>query len=191
MVTWFDVRDAVDARYEALGPLAWDSPHGGDGPLLEAYERTSDFRRFEAPPLRVRAWVDVLVGLGVASAVEVGCVQQGGKRLRRELVRAKRSGTLALWVTTGVQEPTTLAVAHPQLVIESEPRCGCDGCDFGSDSLLGLFDCAFESVVTGYVTVRQDEQDRYVYLSQCSSQGGAHFLDHPLVGEWHGAAWVD
>lgn len=49
----------------------------------------------------------------------------------------------------------TIAVARPEIVVETQPDCGCDACDSGSSDLLEAVDAAVRHIVGGpYVVLR-------------------------------------
>ena len=48
-----------------------------------------------------------------------------------------------------------IAVARPDVVVETQPDCGCDACDSGSNDLLEAVDAAIRHVVGGpFVVLR-------------------------------------
>ena len=52
----------------------------------------------------------------------------------------------------------TIAVARADIVVETQPDCGCDACDSGSSDLLEAVDAAVRHVVGGpFVALRGDK----------------------------------
>ena len=167
MVTLGELQAEVEQRYAVLGLPAWPDPHPdrtevGD----EEYSRLTQPERYRVVHVRGRIWAEVLeAALGVAVS-ELSGEPMSRTRLgfdRGLRLSPDRAGTLPLFLLER-DVPTEsdaslavlhLAVARPDLVVASEPDCGCDACDSGSADLLASIDATIGHVVGGpYVVLR-------------------------------------
>jgi hypothetical protein len=65
-----------------------------------------------------------------------------------------------------------IAVARPEVVVSSEPDCGCDACDSGSENLLASIDAAILQVVDGPFVVLRGNTWQAQWHRRGSSAGG-------------------
>lgn len=182
MVTLGDLIETVEARYAAMNPPQWPDPHDGERSAPEEYERLCSGRCTVLAHRRIIAWLQALVDLGVARVQDAHGRDVPlllGDGLHAVAVRAARPGTLTLWVITGAQHCSRLAVVDPQLEVYLVPSCGCDA---GSDQLIDEIDDTMEAVVGGTLTVTQDQHQRLVYRHRFSTAGGKHDLQAPVTG---------
>jgi Family of unknown function (DUF6226) len=180
VTTVSDLQARVVDRYDDLALPGWADPHAGtDGPRDEEYSRVTDPERYRVLHARARVWASVLEDLLGARVETLAPVVVAGGRggfergvrlvpptpdalplllLERE---APQSGQAALAVLD-------IAVARPDVVVTSEPDCGCDACDSGSGDLLEAVDAKVRSVVGGpFVLLRGDGWD-----ASSSPEGG-------------------
>jgi hypothetical protein len=172
MATLSELQARVASSYERLDLPAWPNPHPGEfSPREEEYSRVTDPGRYRIVHARARVWAAVLEDvLGVRSeALSPVPVADGdgdgqdafdrGVRLVPRLPGALPLLLLERDVPTQMGEGTLavldIAVVHPEVVVETQPDCGCDACDSGSSDLIGAIDEAIRHVVGGpFVVLR-------------------------------------
>lgn len=169
MTTVSGLQRQVASRYELLDLPTWPDPHpGGSSPRDEEYSRLTDPGRYRIVHARARTWAAVLKdAVGVrsevlapapAAATGAGPFDRGVRLvprhpdglpllfLERDVPATSDAGTLAV---------LTIAVARPEIVVETQPDCGCDACDSGSSDLLEAVDAAVRHIVGGpFVVLR-------------------------------------
>lgn len=169
MTTVSELQELVASRYGLLDLPTWPDPHHrGAAPRDDEYSRLTDPGRYRIVHARARAWAAVLenaVGahsevLAPAPAADAGAQSfDRGVRLvprhpdalpllllERDVPTRPDAGTLAV---------LTIAVARPEIVVETQPDCGCDACDSGSSDLLEAVDAAVRHIVGGpFVVLR-------------------------------------
>ncbi|QZQ55874.1 DUF6226 family protein [Curtobacterium sp. TC1] len=143
-----DVLRAVESAWVARPEhdVSWPAPHPDRAPLDEEYSRVTDPERYLVVGARVEVWVEVLVDLGLAERTTRpdGVLQ---------LVPVA-DGALVLDVDVRSMDglPGTavdLSVGDPAAVVGSQPNCGCDACDDGSETLLEAVDEMFVGILGG------------------------------------------
>ncbi len=65
-----------------------------------------------------------------------------------------------------------IAVFRPDVVVETQPDCGCDACDSGSSDLLEAIDATIRHVVGGPFVVLRGTQWRAEWHPEAGSAGG-------------------
>lgn len=141
---------AVDDAFAvtSAGLSSWPSPRGTwDEPREEEYSRCLDPGKFRLIGARADAWVQALVDLGLATALEAEVPPV-------TTLTPSREGALRLYVAKAPIDDVpdasvSLAVDRASLQITSLPECGCDACDEGSDRELEELDEKIVNVVTG------------------------------------------
>lgn len=193
-----DLLDAVEARFEPARSVAdWDDPHddprapyGRREPVEAEYSRLSHPERYAVVGERRQAWVDELVGRGLAEVEEVAPPRSlvMGERVsggdgwllrphagvdRVQVVRPRRRGALPLVLggvgTTAEHEALVVATGTPFVEVDLVPDCGCDACDQGSAELLREVDEAVLAVVDGSLRVRVSARSAQVAGSGSAS----------------------
>lgn len=160
------IRTAVEATYaHTRGELtAWPDPHGwNQDPGQDEYSRVSDPERHLLLGVRVDAWIEVLVGRGIAVVEDIDAQAPVWStravpltdRSRQQRItplhsadaasvvisRQRREDVADLFLAMGIGEPAEL--------IGLVPFCGCDACDDGSEPLIEQIDNVFEHVLFG------------------------------------------
>lgn len=169
MVTVSELLARVVSDYERLDLPTWPDPHRvGASPGDEEYSRVTDPGRYRIVHARARAWAAVLEdGLGARTEIldpaSDAAVGSGpfGRGIR---IVPRHSDGLPLLLlerdvlTQSGEEPLavlTVSVARPEIVVETQPDCGCDACDSGSSHLLEAIDDAVRHIVGGpFVVLR-------------------------------------
>lgn len=166
-----ELRAQVEAAYGPLGLPSWADPHPDRTPLDDEYSRVTDAARYVIVHARARLWAQVLEqALGARVEPVPPMPDVPGTADRRDVVdrgvvlTSPTPGTLPLLLlerdVPSDSGDVPLAVLHvavvrPDVVVESQPDCGCDACDSGSSDLLEAVDRAVSSVVGGpFVTLR-------------------------------------
>jgi hypothetical protein len=189
------LRAQVEARFLAAGPRTWPDPHPyGEGPAEEEYSRCLDPGKYVIAQHRATAWVTVLVGAGVATLTSRGRrnLAPWGTLVTSVLTpRRHRAEPMFLHFTSDRLPGVIVAYGHPRVVLASQPVCGCDACDDGSDALIAAIDEAIESVVRGAVLMEQGKRGVRVV----TMRGEAMSVDldpdpERVIGRWNGAAWL-
>jgi len=140
---------------------SWPDPHPDcQSPLQEEYSRCLDPGKYRILGARLDAWVQALTELGLGVAHEVQDLDQAWRDgpvddvERAVWVRPVRAGAISLLV--GFQElddvpdaAVVLGAGEPAVLLLSQPDCGCDACDNGSDYLLDEIDDHVLAVVGG------------------------------------------
>lgn len=171
MTTVSELQARVASSYARLHLPTWPDPHPGrTSPQDEEYSRLSDPGRYRIVHARARTWATVLgsalgarsEGLARASAADAGSnAFDRGVRLvprhpdalpllllERDVPTEPKRATLAV---------LDIAVARPDVVVETQPDCGCDACDSGSSDLLEAVDAAIRHIVGGPFVVLRGE----------------------------------
>jgi Family of unknown function (DUF6226) len=139
----------------------WPDPHpDGQMPLQEEYSRCLNPGKYRLLAARLEAWLHALTRLGLGVAHEVPNLDQAWRDGPVDdidhaiSVRPVREGALSLLV--GFQEfdgvldaAVVLGAGEPAVWLLTQPVCGCDACDDGSDYLLDELDDHVLAVVTG------------------------------------------
>ncbi|TCL88265.1 hypothetical protein EDF31_101105 [Curtobacterium sp. PhB142] len=143
-----DVLRAVESAWVARPErdVSWPAPHPDRAPLDEEYSRVTDPERYLVVGARVQAWVEALTSLGLARRSE------GPEGVLRLVPAA--DGALVLDVAVrsinGVSGTVVdLLVGDPAVVVGTQPDCGCDACDDGSESLREAVDEMFVGTLGG------------------------------------------
>lgn len=162
-----ELKARIGARFDRLDPPSWPDPHPDRldrPPGDDEYSRLTDPGRYVVVHARARAWAEELRDVLGARVDRLppppddGAV--GSRRAfdRGVRVTSPRPGTLPLLllerdVREGPQaEPLSvlvLAVARPEVEVDTFPDCGCDACDDGSAPLLEALDESIGHVVGG------------------------------------------
>ncbi len=157
------LKGQVASRFERLGLPTWPDPHSGPArPREEEYSRVTDPGRYGIVHARARLWAEVLeAALGAKS---VPLAPDGRPFARGVRITPPTAGALPLLLLerdapTGPGEAPLavleIAVARPEVVIETQPDCGCDACDSGSGQLIEAIDSTIGQVVGGpFVVLR-------------------------------------
>lgn len=162
----------VTAQFETTGAETpgWPSPRAPmEAPLEDEYSRLLDPGKYRIMRARVEAWRLTLVSL---DAVTVEPVDPAPMNLRGTPAETAfrwtptARGALAVVVTyrsiesvpDGVLE---IGAGEPVRLLLSQPMCGCDACDDGSDYLLEEIDGFFTILVRGDL-VRVELPDGYI-----------------------------
>lgn len=197
----------------AMNP-PWPDPHPDmQDPLEEEYSRCLDPGKYRILGARLDAWVQALTGLGLGTAHEVQAIDQAWRDgpvddVDRVIwVRPVRTGAIPLLV--GFQQfdgvanaAVVVGAGEPAVLLLSQPACGCDACDDGSDYLLGELDEHVLAVVTGdLVHVAAKNGTIVATGSGCSANGSLagfrdfqHLLSQARAGQSrhrvvHGDPW--
>lgn len=171
-----------------------------DPPAEEEYSRVTDAGRYRIVHQRARLWAAVLSELPRITAESMGpgrfAVEAGHPRVpprtyeRGLRVTSDRPGTLPLLLLEreGAQpEGDALAlirvcVAQPGVELTTQPDCGCDACDTGSEDLLGTIDEHVLVVVGGpFAILRAPRWSAMWHPDGASSGGVGRVLDHDEV----------
>lgn len=163
MTTVSELQRQVASRYELLDLPTWPNPHpGGASPQDEEYSRLTDPGRYRIVHARAHVWAAVLEdALGGRSevlapapdaAAGAGPFDRGVRLVPRNpdalpLLLLERDAPTQL--DAGTLAVLTIAVAHPEIGVETQPDCGCDACDSGSSDLLEAVDAAVRHIVGG------------------------------------------
>ncbi len=80
--------------------------------------------------------------------------------MQTTLLTSARPGTQPVFLhfTSENLPGLTIAYGLPEVVLVSQPVCGCDACDDGSDPLLEAIDEALESVLLGEVLIEHEKR---------------------------------
>jgi Family of unknown function (DUF6226) len=172
MATITELQAHVASSFNRLGLPSWPNPHPGmTSPPEEEYSRLTDPGRYAIVHARARVWARVLEEAlevrseslrPVAKAGDIGRVGfDRGVRLTSDRPDALPLLLLERDVPTQPGEALLavqhIGVARPEIVVESQPDCGCDACDSGSSDLLEAVDSAVRRVVGGPVVVLRGE----------------------------------
>lgn len=194
-VTLTSLRADVESRFSDTGPRPGPAPRpGGQSPAQEEYSRCLDPGKYVIVTTRVAAWVDALVGAGLATTTPMGQrnLSPWGT-VETTAMTATRPGTEPLFLHVRSEHLPGVVVAHghPEVVLTSQPGCGCDACDDGSDELLEAIDDAIESVVLGEVLIEQGSRfSRAVTRTRGWSSSGVGLAPARVIGRWNGAPWI-
>ena len=157
--------EAVRAAFRetGAGTPSWPDPHADvRQPKEEEYSRCLDPGKYRILKARTDAWGEALTGLGLADLEQVAdpatAWRDGppdrtlGPRAVR--LRPHRQGAVpVLLAFRSVEDvPDTvvdIGAGEPAAHIETVPDCGCDACDSGSDSFLGVLDGYLLAIVNG------------------------------------------
>ncbi|MEZ5298633.1 MAG: DUF6226 family protein [Ilumatobacteraceae bacterium] len=151
---------AVETAFETTGRdlSPWDDPHPDRSPLDEEYSRLLDPAKWRIVGARVDAWVEALVGAGLADVERDATVDwvddPGTISYRTDRLAPRRDGAVPLVVRRNRIEGVdgagiTLGAGAPAVVVESIPDCGCDACDSGSQDVLDQVDECIGGIVRG------------------------------------------
>lgn len=159
MVGVDELRARVEQRWAAGEHPAWPPPRAGDEPPRdEEYSRCTDPGRYRVVHERGRLWAEVLGELPGVTVEETGPggipTLAGDPPLtptpyeRGLRVRCDRPGTLPLLLLERSvpqgdgqdQAVLHVCVGDPRAGLTSQPGCGCDACDDGSEAMLGAID---------------------------------------------------
>lgn len=163
----------VASTYARLDLPEWPDPHPDRAePSDEEYSRLTEPQRYRIVHARARVWQSVLIeALGAQSEV---LDPTGFATFDRgvRLVADVSAALPLLLLEHDVPQPEGrslpslgIAVVRPDLVVELQPDCGCDACDFGSEDLLGAVDAAIRRVVGGpFVLLRNDAWSAQWYV---------------------------
>jgi Family of unknown function (DUF6226) len=199
MVTLAELKAQVATRYDRLGRLSWPNPHpDGASAREEEYSRLTEPGRYGIVHARARVWTAVLgeiPGVEVATLPPAPLDDDGhlGMFDRGVRLTSPRPGTTPLLLLErDVPVPgheTSLAVLHisvgrPQVCVDAHPDCGCDACDWGSESLLEAMDQTIGNVVAGpFVAVRGEGWHAEWHPGGGSSGGKGLGPDHKRTME--------
>jgi hypothetical protein len=187
------LKGQVASRFERLGLPTWPDPHPDLArPGEEEYSRVTDPGRYGTVHVRARVWVEVLeAALGAKS---VALTPDGHPFARGVRITPPTAGALPLLllerdVPTGPGEVPlpvlAIAVARPDVVIETQPDCGCDACDSGSDQLIEAIDAAIGQVVGGpFVALRGKRWSACWHPDGNSANSQGRAPDFAAVMDW-------
>jgi len=182
-----ELQALVSSKYERLDLPSWPDPHPGTAsPREEEYSRVTDPERYRIVHARAGAWTAVLqdaLGVRSESLTPLSVTIDGRPEAFQRGVRLvpRQPGTLPLLflerdVPTQVPGPTLavlhIAVFRPDVVVETQPDCGCDACDSGSSDLLEAIDATIRHVVGGPFVVLRGKQWRAEWHPEGGSAGG-------------------
>jgi hypothetical protein len=199
MTTVSELQGRVASSYQRLDLPAWPDPHPGmASPRDEEYSRLTDPGRYRIVHARARAWAAVLEeALGARSEVlePAHAAAAGsdpfdrGVRLVPRYFDALPLLLLERDVPTqpdpGILAVLTIAVARPDIVVETQPDCGCDACDSGSSDLLEAVDAAVRHVVDGpFVVLRGKNWNAEWHPEGGSAGGNGRKGDFRLLMDW-------
>lgn len=190
------LRAEVDSRFVAAHPRSWPDPHPqGQGPAEDEYSRCLDPGKYATGQQRARVWASVLVEAGVATMTALGSrdVAPWGTVDTTALTPKRRDCQPMFLHFSSDQLPGVIvAFGHPEVVLASQPVCGCDACDDGSDALIEAIDEAVESVVRGAALIEQGQRSvRVVTLHGEATSSGLDPDPDRVIGHWNGAPWLD
>ena len=159
-----ELRERVAAVYAATDRPSWPNPHpDGRDASEEEYSRVTDPDRYRVVLDRARVWLDVLVDeLGAVVAPASGSGPPSGMPTtdspdplfsRRVLVSVPGVVPLSLVRGSGSPPSLVLAAGDGSWTLDQVPDCGCDACDFGSETLLEAVDDAISDFVEGPVVL--------------------------------------
>lgn len=163
-----DLRALVAARFDRLDLPAWPGSRvDGREPSEDEYSRLTAPGRYRVVHARARLWADVLAEVTGARLERLGALPPDGDRPavdRAVRIAPRASGALPLLLLERdvqthphgeVLPVLEVAVARPDVVVDTLPDCGCDACDWGSADILETVDAAITPVVGGpYVALR-------------------------------------
>ncbi len=187
--TLADLRTEVSSRFAGLALPAWPRPRPeGAEPRPEEYSRLTDPGRYRVVHARARVWADVLaerVGARLEQLTPPEPDAAGRRAFDRGLrVTSPLPGRLPLVLlerdVRSSPDDAALAVldtgvSRADVVLDSQPDCGCDACDDGSVDLLGAVDDTIASVVGGpHVVLRGP----WGSASWYPDGGRGSFVDH-------------
>lgn len=168
MTTLGELEADVASCYLSLNLPRWPDPHAGvRSPRDDEYSRVTEPGRYRIVHARARAWTAVLedaLGVSVETLPAVAGDRAGRNGFHRgvRVVPRRPDALPLLLLERDVQQPgeaslavLDIAVARPDVVVSSEPDCGCDACDSGSEDLIGAIDAAIGQVIDGpFVVLR-------------------------------------
>lgn len=197
------VRAAVEAAYAetAAGLPGWPDPHPfGQSPADEEYSRLLDPGKYRIVGARLEAWSRSLTRLGLAEATEaddpaagwVPDAEFGALRPERAIrLQPRVPGALPLVLgmasVDGVPEASSLiGVVDPVtgeiFSVDTQPDCGCDACDSGSDELLEALDEYPTAVVSGeFVQVLAGKGSIIATADSWSAEGWSRGVEAELA----------
>lgn len=192
-----ELQAQVAARCAERNLPTWPPPRPvEEQPREEEYSRVTDPARYRIVHERARAWAQVLTGLpGVrAESMPPAPLDADGHRGRFDRgvrLTCDRPGTLPLlllereaMIEEGILAVLHLAVSEPTVELVTQPDCGCDACDSGSEDLLEAIDEAIRHVVTGPLVILQRPRWSAQWHPDGSSSGGSgRGPDHEKVME--------
>jgi hypothetical protein len=157
------LRQAVAEAFAVTGATtpSWPDPHpDGQAPLEEEYSRCLNPGKYRILVTRLDAWVQALTELGLGVVDEVQDLDQAWRDgpvddvHRGVWVRPVRAGAVPLLLGFQTMDDVpdagvVLGAGEPAALLVSQPDCGCDACDDGSDYLLDEIDDHVLAVVSG------------------------------------------
>lgn len=155
-----ELLERVDVAFERTseGLRAWPDPHPDRSASDDEYSRVTDPAKWRIVGARADAWVDALVGAGLASIPTDPAVDwaepPGTAITRTTFVTPYAPDALPLVVARSRIESVddagvTLGVGAPAALLVWVPDCGCDACDSGSQDALDELDEYIAAVVSG------------------------------------------
>jgi hypothetical protein len=199
MTTVSELQGRVASSYEGLDLPTWPDPHAGmRSPQDEEYSPLTDPGRYRIVHARARVWAAVLEdALGARSEVlePVHTVAAGSEPFDRGIRLVPRHpDALPLLLLErdvptqpdqGIVAVLTIAVARPDIVVETQPDCGCDACDSGSGDLLEAVDAAIRHVVGGpFVVLRGKKWHAEWHPEGGSAGSNGRRPDFRLLMDW-------
>lgn len=193
MATVSDLRRAVAERWAVLDQPSWPWPRDPmDSPAEEEYSRVTDPGRYRIVHRRARLWAEVLGELSGVTVEQIGPgvipVEGGDLGGRPETyerglrVTCDRPGTLPLLLLEReAAQPgdddalcvLRISVGEPGVELTTQPDCGCDACDTGSEDLLETIDTNVLIVVGGPLAILHAPRWTAMWHPDGASSGGA------------------
>lgn len=144
----------------SAGLERWDDPHPPPDRIVadDEYSRLTNPAKWRIIGARADAWIDALVGLGLATvdrdAAPRWVEQPATAVTRMDLVTPSVDGGLPLVVCRSRIEDVpdagvALGVGDPAVRIAFIPDCGCDACDSGSHDVIDELDSYLRPIVSG------------------------------------------
>jgi len=196
LVALAQMRASVESHFLATDPRPWAAPRPlRQDPAQEEYSRCLDPGKYVILQKRASAWAAALAESGVASVESLGPRDLAPwGTVQTTLLTSSRPGTQPafLHVTSANRPGLTIAYGLPEVVLVSQPVCGCDACDDGSGPLLEALDETLESVVLGEVLIEHEKRSVRVVTRNWGSSS-SDLEDDPtrIVGRWSGGPWLD
>ena len=187
MVTVSELQALVAASFELLNLPSWPNPHPGlISPREEVYSRVTNPERYRVVHARAGVWAAVLkdaLGARSENLVPAPGAGEGNSEAFDRGIRLTSHQPKALPLLLLERDVPqqigggTLAVLHigvvrPDVVLETQPDCGCDACDSGSSDLLEAIDATIRHVVGGPFVVLRGNRWRAQWHPGGGSAGG-------------------
>lgn len=160
VVTEVELLAAVETEFSVTGRglRQWHDPRPDRPPRDEEYSRLLDPAKWRILGARAQAWIDALVGTGLAivdpdpSVAWLEVPRTVISRVDRVVPRAVDALDLVvarIHIGDVKDAGVTLGAGDPATCVEVFPVCGCDACDSGSRAEIDNLDRHFLGIVSG------------------------------------------